>query len=106
MLKDKNQNNYHKALRCVITLLNNFDIGKLTLHYILPNLCDKPPPAKSRTAFDEIISRIMDIDSDYLFSEIMGRVKQKNSVMILHNLELIHKLVAEQKLTNPDVECL
>ena len=111
MLKDKNQVNFAKSsydtylgLRCVLSLVNNFDVGKHTLHYVLPVLCEKPVTIKSKTLFEDIIERIMVIDSEYLFQELMGRLKQKNAVTILHNLEIIFKLVNEQKIRSPEVD--
>lgn len=91
------------GLRCVLSLLNNFDVGKHTLHYVLPVLCEKPANIKSKQLFEEIIERIMVIDSEYLFQELMGRLKQKNAVTIFHNLEIVYKLVSEHKIRNPEV---
>lgn len=85
-------------------MLKNFEVGKHTLHYVLPVLCEKPNNFKSKALFDEVIERIMVIDSEYLFQELMGRIKQKNAVVILHNLEIILKLVSEQKIKNPEVD--
>ena len=99
MLKDKNQNNYHRSkigtepgLRCTMALLTNFEVSKGTLHFILPNICERPPPAKSKR-----------IGS--LFQEAIGRARQKNTVVILHNMEILAKLLAEGKLTGPEVIC-
>jgi hypothetical protein len=112
MLKDKNQNNYHRSkigtepgLRCTMALLTNFEVSKGTLHFILPNICERPPPAKSKRIFDALIDKITAIDGGSLFQEAIGRARQKNTVVILHNMEILAKLLAEGKLTGPEVIC-
>lgn len=86
-----------------MALLANFEVSKVTLHYILPSLCDRQPPAKSKRIYDAIIDKIADIDATCLFQEVLSRVKQKNSVVILHSLEIIAHLVLDGRLTAPDV---
>ena len=84
-------------------MLKHFEVGKFTLHYIVPNLCDKLPPPKSRAVFDELIDRLVEIDSNYLFQEIVARLKQKNPVFVLHNLEIINRVVADSSLLTSEV---
>ena len=87
----------------MLSMLNNFEVGKVTLHYILPNLCDKVPPARAKPQFEELIEKLMEIDSSYLFQEIVSRLKQKNSVIILHNLELVHRVLSDKRLLTAEV---
>jgi hypothetical protein len=110
MLNDVNQANYQKGkplltrgLRCVLTLLKNYEISKVTLHYILPNLCDRVPPHKSKPLYDQLIAKVLTFDSAGLFQEIMARLERKNSVTILHNLELLISLLSDPKPLNSEV---
>lgn len=88
----------------MLALLNNFDVTKVTLHYILPSLCDRGPPAKTKSAFDAVMEKTTVIDSISVFQEAISRVRQKNSVTILFNMEILIKLVNDQRLTVTEVE--
>lgn len=76
---------------------------KVTLHYILPSLCDRGPPAKSKAAFDAVLERATAIDSASLFQEAISRVRQKNSVIILLNMEILIRLVNERRVSGSEV---
>lgn len=86
-----------------MSLLSNFEVSKVTLHYILPSLCDRQPPVKSKQIYDAIIDKIAEIDASGLFQEALSRVKQKNSVVILHSMDIIAHLVLDGRLTAPEV---
>lgn len=87
-----------------MTLLANFEVSKVTLHYILPNICERPPPAKSKRIFEALIDKLTLIDGGGLFQEAISRAKQKNMVVILHNMEILSKLLVDGKLTHPEVK--
>jgi hypothetical protein len=110
MLNDVNQSNYQKGkklvtrgLRCVLALLLNYEVSKVTLHYILPNLCDRVPPQKSRQLYDQLIAKVLAFDATGLFQEVMPRLERKNSVTILHNLELLISLLSDPRPLNSEV---
>lgn len=87
-----------------MSLLANFEVSKVTLHYILPNICERPPPAKSKRIFEALIDKLTLIDGGSLFQEAIGRARQKNMVVILHNMEILSKLLVDGKLTHPEVK--
>jgi ribosomal protein L15 len=87
-----------------MALLANFEVTKVTLHYILPNICERPPPAKSKRMFEALIDKLTSIDGGGLFQEAIGRARQKNTVVILHNMEILAKLLADGRITVPEVK--
>lgn len=87
-----------------MALLANFDVTKVTLHYILPNICERPPPPKSKRIFDGLIDKLTSIDAGGIFQEAISRARQKNTVVIHHNMEILARLLADGRLTAPEVK--